>query len=99
MGSIFQRIRSIIDLTGEVPAREEIHMDDFKKVALKVWVDAIEEALDQAHDDLMDLKYADEVCAFYNEDEVWDVKNRCSGKIRHILNMMRKELQDESGKM
>lgn len=66
---------------------------------MKVWADAIEETLDQLHDELMDLEYADEDCTFYYEDAVWEIKNRCSGKIRHILNMMRKELQDESGKM
>lgn len=74
-------------------------MDRIEKATLNAYVNAVEDALDAAHDDLMDLAYADEDCAYYNEDEVWEVKNRCSSKIRHILNMMRKELQDESGKM
>ena len=68
-------------------------MDRVEKSTLNALVAAIEDTLDAAHDDLMDLDYADEDCAFYNEDEVWEVKNRCTSKIRHILNLMRKEIE------
>lgn len=74
-------------------------MDDTKRITLKVMADAIEETLDQTHDELMDLEYADEDCTFYYEDQVWEIKNKCFGKIRVILNMMRKELQDETSEM
>ena len=74
-------------------------MDRFEKATLNALIAGIEDALDAAHDDLMDLEYADEDCTFYYEDQVWEIKTKCFGKIRAILNMMRKELQDESGKM
>ena len=70
-------------------------MDRVEKATLNALIAGIEDALDAAHDDLMDLEYADEACAFYNEDEVWEVKNRCSEKIMHILNLMRKEVKGE----
>lgn len=74
-------------------------MDEIKKASLEAWADSIEETLDKKHDELMDLNYADEACAFYNEDEVWDIFRSCEELIKHCVNRIRKELQDESSKM
>ena len=70
-------------------------MDRIKAVTLNAWCDAIEEMLENAHDDLMDLEYADEACAFYNEDEVWEIMHRYEEMIKYFLHKMRKELQDD----
>ena len=74
-------------------------MDEVTRVSLNVWVDALEETLDKAHDELMDLEYADEDCTFYNEDQVWEIKNSCTSKIRFIINRMREVVNNESSKM
>ena len=73
--------------------------DEVKKVSLNVWLDSIEETLEKKHDEMMDLEYADEACAFYNEDEVWEIFGSCSELIRHCVNRMRKVINNESGKM
>ena len=74
-------------------------MDEVTRVSLNVWLDAIEEALEKKHDELMDLNYADEACAFYNEDEVWDIFRSCEEHIRYSVNRMRKVVHDESSEM
>ena len=74
-------------------------MDEVTKVSINVYLDAISETLEKKHDELMDLEYAGEDCAFYNEEEVWDVFRSCNDLIMHCVHKIRKELQDESSKM
>ena len=74
-------------------------MDEVTKVSLNVWLDAIEEYLEKKHDELMDLEYTDESCAFYNEDEVWEIFGSCEELIRHCVNRMRGYVNNESSKM
>ena len=74
-------------------------MDEVTKVSINVYLDAISETLEKKHDELMDLEYVDEDCSLYREDEVWEIFRSCNELIMHCVNKIRKELQDESGKM
>lgn len=73
--------------------------DEVKRVSLETWADAIEETLEKKHDELMDLEYTDESCAFYNEDEVWEIFRSCEDIIKHCVNRMREVINNESSKM
>lgn len=68
--------------------------EEVKRVVLNGWLDSIEEILNKKHDELMDLEYTDETCAFYNEDDVWDIFGSCEHLLMHCVYRMRKELLD-----